>query len=229
MAVGRVDPRPAGLDRLGRRTVDGAEPCVVVPVQQRGRRRHQLGADVVEDLPGPAQVEHLGFGVRVLGPLQRGADPPHMPAVGEAAEEHGVLRRLVAELGGRCRAPPDRRRSAPGCAGRPAAAAASGHPAFAASTSVRSSSARSAPMRDSSGTLRSWNPVVRSSLGFRAADVQQPVTELEGVDLGGVDTHAVRRCEPRPARCRSGAAANRRLPWRSTSRSASREPGVGCQ
>ena len=71
-----------------------------MPIQQGGRRRHQLGADIVEDLPGPAQVEHLGFGVRVLGPLQRGADPPHMPAVGEAAEEDGVLRRFVAELGG---------------------------------------------------------------------------------------------------------------------------------
>ena len=101
MAVDRVDPRPAGLDRLGRRPVDGAEPGAVVPVQQRGRRGHQLRADVVEDLSrrGAGRAPRVSR-VGILGALQRAAHRPHVPAVLEAAEEHRVLGGLVAERGG---------------------------------------------------------------------------------------------------------------------------------
>ena len=122
VAVDRVDPRPAALDRLGRRAVDRAEPGVVVPIQQRGGRRDQLGADVVEDRA------RRGAG---RAPRSRRAGPRAPPA------RRGSPTRACRRRGGRgrprspaaCRpawrpgrAPPGRRRSAPGCAGPPAAA-----------------------------------------------------------------------------------------------------------
>ena len=208
--VERVDARPAALDRLGRRTVDRAEPRVVMPIQQRGGRRDQLCADVVEDLPGAAQVEHLGFGVRVVGFLQRGANRPHVPAVGHAAKEHGVLRWLVAQLGGLTEyhlaagdqdlvAPVDPQQQGVGPSG---------------DGGVDVGAQRVGAVGTDSGQQRDVTELepAPSSLGFRAADVQQPVTELQCVDLGVVDAQQRRRRERLPARCRSGAGANRRLP-----------------
>ena len=155
VTIGRVDPRPAGLDRLCRCAIDRAEARVVMPIQQCGGRRDELCADVVEDLPGPAQVEHLGFGVGIIGSLKCGANRPHVPAVGQPAQEHGVLRWLVAQLWRHYRAPPDRRRSAPGCGGRPAAARRLATRRAPRRRRCGALSARSTPTRDSSGTLRS--------------------------------------------------------------------------
>ena len=68
-----------------------------------------------------------------------------------------------------------------------------------------------------------------SSLGVRAADVQQPVAELEGVDLRRRRRAAAPRRARRRARCRAGAAASRRPPCGSTSRSAIANPAIGGQ
>ena len=83
------------------------------------------------------------------------------------------------------------------------------------------------------GTLRSSkSPCSASSAALiasavRAADVQQPVAELDRVDLGRRRRAAAARRAPRRARCRPGAAASRRPPSRSTSRSAIANPASG--
>ncbi len=188
MAVGRVDPRPAGLDRLGRRAVDGAEPRAVMPIQQRGGGRNQLRADVVEDLARPGAGRAPRFRrAESSGASSARANRPHVPAVGACRPRNtafsGGLSPSLAALPSTTR-PPEistwLRRST-------RSSRASGQPATAASMSVRSVSARSAPTRDSSGTLRSRErrrPIAHRS-AFRAADVQQPVAELQGVDLAG--------------------------------------------
>ena len=227
--VGRVDPRPAALDRLGRRAVDGAEPRVVMPVQQRGRRRHQLGADIVEDLPGPAQVEHLGFGVRVLGPSSA-ARIAHtcLPSARRPRKTafSGGLSPSLAALPSTAW-PPEistwLRRSTRNSKG----VGPSGH--RAASTSVRSSVGA---VRADAGQQRhvaQLKPcLVRSSLGFRAADVQQPVTELKGVDLGGVDAHQLAAAND--AQHDVGQVPRRTAGFlRADFAFGEREPGVGCQ
>ena len=211
VAVDRVDPRPAALDRLGRRTVDRAEPRVVMPIQQRGGRRHELRADVVEDLPGAAQVEHLGFGVRIVGPLQRGANRPHVPTVGEPAEEHGVLRWLVAQLGGLAEhhlAAGDQHLVAPVDPQHQGVGPSGDRRVDVGAQRVGAVGAHSGQQRDVA-QLRSPDRVIArlprcgcTAAGHRAR-VRRPRRRRRA---------AARRCERRPARCRSDAAANRRPP-----------------
>ena len=210
MAVGRVDARPATLDRLGRRTVDRAEPRVVMPIQQGGGRRDQLRADVVEDLPGAAQVEHLGFGVRVVGALQRGANRPHVPTVGHAAEEHRVLRWLVPQLGGLTEhhlAAGDQHLVAPVHPQQQGVGPSGDGRVDVGAQRVGAVGTDSGQQRDVT-KLETCRVIARlPRCGCTAAGHRAP-----GRRPRRRRRAPARRCERRPARCRSGAAANRRLP-----------------
>ena len=67
-----------------------------MPIQQRGGRRHQLAAGVVEDRAKTAKVHHLGMHVGILGRFQRTPDSPDMAATLDAAKKYRVGRRLVS-------------------------------------------------------------------------------------------------------------------------------------
>ena len=107
------------------------------------------------------------------------------------------------------RAIPGHLRPTPDCANRTVSSAASAQPATAASVSVRTWSARSAPIRDSSGTLFNWKSTVSLTspcCGHRAA-CRRPRWRRPPVSRREADG----RREPHQARCRADAAAIRRV------------------
>ena len=174
---GMLTPRPAcpgGPGRSCRRTVKTL-PCVM-PIQQSRGAGDQLGADVVEGRDRAAE-----------GPAQRRCpgDRPAPPAVPRTATRGGrrgdaapgtprrrAVSRRTPQAGPSSNFSPSHHDTLPRSSTRSSWACA--QPPTAASTSVRISSARSAPTRDSSGMLRRLKRH-RGQTAVGVADIEQAV------------------------------------------------------
>ena len=206
-------------------TVDRAEPRAVVPIQQRGRRRHQLRADVVEDRrrPGAGRAPRTRRRDPRAPPARRGpptracrrragrgtprARPACRPVLGGLAEHHPAVgdQHLVA--------PVDPQQQRVGPAGRPrrrcrCAARRRGRrrPATAAGRCAAGTSSRRAALIGRRSALRMYSsrsPSSSASTSGASTRSSLPVAHHAEHDVGQVPRRAADLLGARPRARRS--------------------------